>query len=179
MYQQVLGEARRRLASHSGLIGSAAAGCGILQSSKRTAVTKLEYWEHDPADFDYYVSNPTIEDLPILLHKFDVLNMEVWPWIWTHPNTNNGPHHVFVGISEDSLDEIQRLRNESERNNILVIASDEKLKEVATKRNDPEIYERCQCGLVVDSKLELLNHEAKILMLDDERVIAFDRLILV
>lgn len=178
MYQRILGEARRRLASRSGLIGSAAAGCGILHSSQ-TAVTKLEYWEHDPADFDYYVSNPTIEDLPILLHKFDVLNMEVWPWIWTHPNTNNGPHHVFVGISEDSLDEIQRLRNESERNNILVIASEEKLKEVASKRNDPEIYERCQCGLVVDSKLELLNHEAKILMLDDERVIAFDRLILV
>ncbi|GFH56256.1 hypothetical protein CTEN210_12732 [Chaetoceros tenuissimus] len=179
MYQRIFGEARRRFASRSAFIGSAAAGCGFLLHSSQTAgVTKLEYWEHDPADFDYYVSKPTIEDLPVLLHKFDVLNMEVWPWIWVHLN-HDGPHHVFVGISEDSLDEIQRLRNESERNNILIIAPEEKLKEVAMKRNDPEIYERCQCGLVMDSKLELLNHEAKILMLDDERVIAFDRLILV
>ena len=104
--------------------------------------------------------------------------LEVWPWIWTHPN-NDGPHHVFVGVDEESLVEIQRLRDESNQNNILVIASKERLMEVAMARNDPEIYARCQCGLVEDSKVQLLNHDAKILMLDDERVIAFDRLMLV
>merc|ERR1711920_284177 len=116
--------------------------------------TRLEHWEHNPE------------------------NLEVWPWVWTHPN-ENGPHHVFVGINGDSLLEIQRLRDESDQNNILVIASKERLEEVANANDDPGIYERCQCGLVVDSKVELLNHEAKILMLDDERVIAFDRLTLV
>lgn len=143
--------------------------------------TRLDYWEHDPSDFDYYVINPTIDDLPVLLQKFDDDDEDVWPWIWTHPN-KDGRHHVFVGISEDSLDEIQRLRNDNDdnhNNNILIIASKEKLKEIALKRNDPNIYERCHCGLVTDSRLQLLNHNAKILMLDDERVIAFDRLILV
>jgi hypothetical protein len=65
---------------------------------------------------------------------------------------------VLVGISADPLDEIQRLRDESNQKNILVIASEAKLKEVASARNDPDIYDRCQCGLVMDSKLELLNH---------------------
>ncbi len=175
MYQKILYAASRRAAP--ALIGFATV-CSVLQERTTPSITRLDYWEHDPSDFDFYVSKPSVKDLPILLHKFDVEGLEVWPWIWTHPN-NDGPHHVFVGISEDSLDEIQRLRNESNQNNILVIASEDELKEVALKRNDPDIYERCQCGLVIDSQLELLNHEAKILMLDDERVIAFDRLILV
>lgn len=148
------------------------------KTNSSSSITRLDYWEHDPRDFDFYISNPTVQDLPILLKKFDVDGLEVWPWIWTHPN-NDGPHHVFVGVDEESLVEIQRLRDESNQNNILVIASKERLMEVAMARNDPEIYARCQCGLVEDSKVQLLNHDAKILMLDDERVIAFDRLMLV
>jgi hypothetical protein len=150
----------------------------IQKNESASGFTRLEYWEHNPADFDFYITKPTAKDLPVLLHKFDVEGLEVWPWIWTHPN-NDGPHHVFVGVSKESLVEIQRLRDESNQNNILIIASESQLREMALARNDPGIYERCQCGLVVDSKLELLNHEAKILMLDDERVIAFDRLMLV
>lgn len=204
MYQRILHGVGKRVVP--ALIGIATAA--------KNSNTRSDYWEHDPSDFDYYVTKPTAKDLPILMHKFDVEGLTVWPWvscyiyvmfyssfyyhyysknlltdlhlkhkllqkIWIHPNTKNGPHHVFVGMSEDSLDEIQRLAKVSDRNNILIIANKDKLEEVASKRNDPDIYERCQCGLVVDSELKLLNHESKILMLDDERVIAFDRLILV
>jgi len=133
--------------------------------------TRLEYWKHDKRDFDVYVENPTAQDLPRLLHQFDKQGLEVWPWIWTHPN-ENGPHYVFIGVSKDTIAHIERLRRESEQNNILIIASQQDLDACA----DPDVYHRCQCGLVTDAKLQLLNHEAKILMLDDERVIAFDSL---
>jgi hypothetical protein len=180
MRQRIIYDLSRRVAP--ALAGIAALGSALQQTTSPSAsggaVTRMEYWEHDPSDFDFYISKPTIKDLPILLHKFDKEGLEVWPWIWCHPN-NDGPHHVFVGISKDSLDEIQRLRDESSQNNILVIAPEEQLREVALTRNDPDIYERCLCGLVIDSKVELLNHDAKILMLNDQRVIAFDRLILV
>jgi hypothetical protein len=174
---------KRASSSMFGVAGVAATAATALTittntSSASSSITRLEYWEHDPKDFDVYISNPTIKDLPILLHKFDKEGLEVWPWIWTHPN-NDGPHHVFIGVDENSLVRIQQLRDDSNQNNILIIASEENLRDVASARNDPNIYERCQCGIVVDSKVKLLNHEAKILMLDDERVVAFDCLTLV
>lgn len=35
------------------------------------------------------------------------------------------------------------------------------------------VYENCHCGIVCDAKLQLLNVNSKILMLDDERVVSF------
>ena len=140
--------------------------------------TKTEYWEHNPRDFDYYVtkSEMTKEHLPLLLHKFDNDDLEVWPWIWTHPN-ENGPHHVFIGVSDKILDEIEILFQKNNGTlNILIIASEQSLRSAAMARNDEHIYSRCQCGLVTDSQMKLLNEDAKILMLQDERVIAFDYL---
>jgi hypothetical protein len=187
--------------------------CGLMIASanqqNKKNVTQMEYWDHNPKDFDYYVarSEMTKDHLPILLRKFDHEQLDVWPWIWTHPN-NDGPHHVYIGINHDVLDEIMELCNgkHSEQNNILIVASEEALHKVAQehrhkqrnkKREDGHddddvdaddhnhnhdhnnddcmnIYSRCQCGLVTDSQLELLNEDAKILMLDDERVVAYD-----
>lgn len=157
----------------SAIIGTACIACNDICS------TQMEYWDHDPSDFDIYIpkSEMTKEKLAYLLDKFDNEGLEVWPWIWTHPN-DDGPHHVFIGISDRTLDQIEQLRNEEchEQNNILIIASQESLETLAAKRGDPDIYNRCQCGLVTDSRLELLDEEAKILMLEDERVISFDYL---
>ena len=188
--------------------------CGLVVASineqNKNLVTRMEYWDHNPEDFDYYVtrSEMTKDHLPILLRKFDHEHLDVWPWIWTHPN-NDGPHHVYIGINYDVLDEIMKLCNgeHSEQNNILIDASEEALRKVAMehihihkqrykKREDDNdhdddddsdsddhddddhdcmsIYSRYQCGLVTDSQLELLNEDAKILMLDDERVVAYD-----
>mmetsp|Transcript_61942 Transcript_61942/g.151358 ORF Transcript_61942/g.151358 Transcript_61942/m.151358 type:complete len:211 (-) Transcript_61942:866-1498(-) len=143
--------------------------------------TNLDYeykQQHDPNDFDYYVKNPTVDDLPILLQKFDEEGLDVWPWIWTHPN-ENGPHHVFVGMTGESVKRIVELRRASSpQNNILVVASTETLEEAAHEAgyDSTDIYNDCNCGIVTDSELELLHVKSKILMLDDERVIAFDYL---
>eukprot|EP00536_Pseudo-nitzschia_multiseries_P006226 jgi/Psemu1/303960/fgenesh1_kg.130_\ len=60
--------------------------------------------------------------------------------------------------------------------NILLIASEESLREVAKELGETNFYNENLCGVVTDASLELLNVKAKILMLSDERVIAFDSL---
>ena len=137
--------------------------------------TQMDYLEHDPQDYDIYIKNPTAEDLPYLLSQFDEHGKEVWPWIWTHPNAT-GPHFVFVGVTHDTLRRIRQLRSISSTYNILLIASEKSIRKAAKEVDDPNIYEETFCGIVTDASLELLNVEAKILMLSDERVIAFDSL---
>jgi hypothetical protein len=137
--------------------------------SQHEQQTKLDYWQHNRNDFDVYIENPVKEDLPRLLKDFQS-GKEVWPWIWCQPN-ENGPHHVFVGetLTESVLHEIQTLL-QNPNNNILIVTSPEYLAIVP-----PKLVERC--GIVTDAKVELINTGDKILMLDDERVIAFDRLV--
>merc|ERR1740133_395139 len=147
----------------------------IMDTTTRTMTTRMDYLEHDPQDYDIYISNPTANDLPYLLNQFDEHGKEVWPWIWTQQN-ETGPHFVFVGVNIDTLDRIRRLRLTSPTYNILLIASEESIREAATEAGDPNIYDDTHCGIVSDASLKLLNVEAKILMLSDERVIAFDSL---
>lgn len=144
--------------------------------SRHNQTTKLDYYQHDPKEFDYYVKNPTVDDLPILLRKFDDEGQDVWPWVWTHPN-ENGPHYVFVGMTAASVRRIQELRRQSAQNNILVVASEEILNSAAKDAGvDSSVYNECHCGIVTDADLQLLHVKSKILMLDDERIIAFDYL---
>ena len=147
----------------------------IMDTTRTTMTTRMDYLEHDPQDYDIYISNPTANDLPYLLNQFDEHGKEVWPWIWTQRN-ETGPHFVFVGVNIDTLDRIRRLRLTSPTYNILLIASEESIREAATEAGDPTIYDDTHCGIVNDASLKLLNVEAKILMLSDERVIAFDSL---
>ena len=151
-----------------------------MNTSSMTAYTNLDYeykQHHDPNDFDYYVKNPTADDLPVLLQKFDEEGLDVWPWVWTHPN-ENGPHHVFVGMDGHAVKRIEELRRASSQNNILIVASTETLDKAAEEAgyNSTDIYNDCHCGIVTDAELQLLHVKSKILMLDDERVIAFDYL---
>ena len=145
------------------------------RAATTTMTTQMDYLEHNPEDYDIYIKNPTANDLPYLLDQFDKHGKEVWPWIWTHPN-ETGPHFVFVGVNRDTLDRIRLLRSRSPTYNILLIASEEALREAAKEAGDLNIYDETHCGIVSDASLELLNVEAKILMLSDERVIAFDSL---
>eukprot|EP00537_Pseudo-nitzschia_pungens_P003393 CAMPEP_0172367720 /NCGR_PEP_ID=MMETSP1060-20121228/23271_1 /TAXON_ID=37318 /ORGANISM="Pseudo-nitzschia pungens, Strain cf. cingulata" /LENGTH=224 /DNA_ID=CAMNT_0013092067 /DNA_START=63 /DNA_END=737 /DNA_ORIENTATION=- len=137
--------------------------------------TQMDYLEHDPKDYDIYIQNPTAEDLPYLLNQFDEHGKEVWPWIWTHPN-ETGPHYVFIGVTRETLHQIRELRSMSSTYNILLIASEESLREAAKEVGDANIYDETLCGVVTDATLKLLNVEAKIIMLSDERVIAFNSL---
>lgn len=167
--------ATRQLPRAWGGVAASALVLYSLQEREKQPV-RLDYWEHDPKDFDVYIKNPTAEDLPMLLQKFDEEGKEVWPWIWTHPNAN-GPHFVFIGMNEFYVEEIKRIRATSPNHNILIIADEESLKK-ATK-NDLAVLDECHCGIVTDSRVSLLNVQAKILMLADERVIAYDYLTIV
>ena len=146
--------------------------------STTTITTQMDYLEHDANDYDIYIRNPTAKDLPYLLNQFDEHGKEVWPWIWTHPN-DAGPHYVFIGVNVDTVEQIRKLRSKSISYNILVIASEESMIQAANEAGDPNVYEETHCGIVNDATLELLNSEAKILMLSDERVISFDSLTII
>ena len=69
------------------------------------------------------------------------------------------------------MGDIERLSREN--NNVLVIASERECSRVATA----EQLASWQCG-VIDGKIKLLDVENKMLMLADERIICFDRLII-
>lgn len=140
--------------------------------------TQMDYLEHDEEDYDIYIKNPTVDDLPYLLNQFDEHGKEVWPWIWTHPN-EAGPHIVYIGVNVDTLEQIRKLRSKSTAYNILVIASEEVIVQAANDAGDPKVYEETHCGIVSDATLELLNVNEKILMLSDERVISFDSLTII
>lgn len=128
--------------------------------------------EQDHEEFDYYVHSPTVNDLPVLLAKFEVDGLDVWPWVWVHGN-ENGPHHVFVGINDHVLKRLKDLRTASPQNNLLLIVSNEReVAEYSVLLNDSH------CGVIVGS-VELLHPGEKLLMLKDERIIAFDTLTIV
>jgi hypothetical protein len=140
-------------------------------SSKTTKLEgNIHYWHHEKKDFDLYITNPTANDLPLLLREFQA-GKEVWPWIWCHPN-ENGPHHVFVvtdDLTDEILEQIHQLLKNSTNNNVLVVTSKDQLK---SPGGVPSM-----CGIVTGAQVTLLNTRDKILMLNDERVIAFDRLV--
>jgi len=77
-------------------------------------------------------------------------------------------------VNRETLDRIRQLRSISPTYNILLIATEDAIREAAKEDDDPNIYDETYGGIVSDASLELLNVEATILMLSDERVIAFD-----
>ena len=125
-------------------------------------------------DYDVYVRNPRVTDLRRLVRLWEE-GIEVWPWVWTWRNAH-GPHHVYIGVTSDCAAEIERLaeRNASGfPNNVTIVASNDELKRLQPM----EKWSNWQCG-VIDGKVALLDVEAKILMLEDERIICFDRLVI-
>ena len=109
----------------------------------------------------------------IKLYKAHQRGQEVWPWIWTQPNSN-GPHHVFVGpISIEDIKQIKKLKETIPNCNLLVITTEESLQSLPEGEESLYQYE---CGLVIDTPVTLLDSENKILMLEDERVINYTML---
>jgi hypothetical protein len=143
--------------------------CGAVGAlSNKPSASRLDYWEHNAQDFDIYIRNPTQDHLPMLLREFQS-GKQVWPWIWTQPN-ENGPHHVFVGVNKRVVADIRNLLRDP-NNNVLVIASPKELERLSTS-------DLSHCGVVSDAKVSLMNVQQKILMLDDERVVSFDHLVI-
>lgn len=124
----------------------------------------------EQAEFDVYVDQPTVRDLRPLVAQWQQ-GLEVWPWVWTWRN-RDGPHHVFVGVNPDTIVEIERLAKESPRNNVMIVAAPPVAE--LHKLAPPQFYDDCQCG-VIESEVALMDVKAKIMMLDDERILCFDR----
>ena len=124
----------------------------------------------DESDFDLYVENPRVEDLRPLVRSWEK-GAETWPWVWTWRN-QHGPHHVFVGLDGDAVNDIERLSHDA-RNNITIVAPESELRAHAPG-GDQSFYSRCQCGHIA-SQVALMDVKAKIMMLEDERIICFDR----
>jgi len=73
-------------------------------------------------------------------------------------------------LTDKVLRDIQRLLKKSPNNNIMIITTQEQLQSVS-----PDMIQ--MCGIVTDAKVKILNMRDKMLMLHDERVIAFDHLV--
>lgn len=153
-----------------------AVGSGAVLGAVGTSLA----WGHSPAraaaqeeGFDVYVKNPRVEDLRPLVRSWEH-GLDVWPWVWTWRN-QHGPHHVFVGLNGDAVSDIERLSRDA-RNNITIVAPEADLREHAPG-GDQSFYARCQCGHI-ESQVALMDVKAKIMMLDDERIVCFDRCII-
>lgn len=139
---------------------------------EEAATTSIAVANPDACDFDVYLETPTADDLPTLLREFQA-GKEVWPWIWTQPNVD-GPHDVYV-LPEHAMDEsssltaIQTFRINNPGRNVMLVIPDPAVLDSVPK----ELLDHCG---VVQSNIALLNHRHKILMLEDERVVCFDRL---
>jgi hypothetical protein len=129
-----------------------------------------ENYGHNADDFDIYLTSVKKADLKFLFRAFQE-GLDVWPWIWTQPN-ESGPHHVFVGeIGEGQLEEIKKLKESVPNINILVISDSESVQKLGIVR----LYE-LECGIVLDTQIELADLENRMIMLEDERIICFTRL---
>ena len=128
-----------------------------------------EYYGHSADDFDIYLTSVKKEDLKFLF-RANQEGLDVWPWIWTQPN-ESGPHHVFVGkIEEEQLEEIKKLKESVHNINILVISDSESVGKIVDR-----LYE-LECGIVLDTQIELADLENRMIMLEDERIICFTRM---
>ena len=168
---------RRVVASAGGIVvavgmhGATASSAGASQhSATASSAGASQHSAEEQAEFDVYITRPTTSDLRPLVAQFQD-GLEVWPWVWTWRN-RDGPHHVFVGLNADTIPEIERLAKESPRNNIMIVAAPppEEMHKLAPRK----FYQDCQCG-VIESEVALMDVKAKIMMLDDERIICFDR----
>ena len=148
-------------------IGFGAAG--VLAHTGEGATSESTSTDNNASSgYDIYISNPVTNDLKKLVKEFEN-GKEVWPWVWTWRNAN-GPHHVFVGVNSDTIYEIERLARDDVRNNITLIESEAELLQLRPMK----FYEKCQCGMI-DEQVRLMDVRAKIMMLEDERIICFDR----
>jgi hypothetical protein len=139
-------------------------------TSKQQISSIQENYGHNVDDFDIYLTSVKKEDLKFLFRAYQE-GLDVWPWIWTQPN-ESGPHHVFVGkIEERQLEEIKKLKESIFNINILVISDSESVEKLGIDR----LYE-LECGIVLDTQIELADLENRMIMLEDERIICFTRL---
>lgn len=94
---------------------------------------------------------------------------ETWPWIWCLRNPV-GPHHVFVGVSQQTLGLASKICGEDRNNNLTIVVKS--LADIEAFAPVGEFY-KCRCG-VIECPVQQTDVENKMIMLKDERIICFD-----
>ena len=111
-------------------------------------------------------------DLPRLVAQWRASDSEeTWPWVWCAHNAT-GPHHVFVGFGAGTLEQIRTVSAADAANNITVVlqGDDDELARLGV--SETQLHElRCA---VIRERVEQIDAASKLLMLRDERVVAYD-----
>ena len=94
---------------------------------------------------------------------------ETWPWVWCLRNPV-GPHHIFIGVSKDSLGLARMICEKDVNNNLTVIVNS--IKEIEEFAPVSEFH-KCRCG-VIECPVQQTDTEHRMVMLKDERIICFD-----
>jgi len=94
---------------------------------------------------------------------------ETWPWVWCLRNPV-GPHHLFIGVSKNTLELMSKVAKESVNNNLTIIVNS--IDEIE-KFGPIQDYFDCRCG-VIEVPVKQTDIKNKIIMLRDERIICFD-----
>mmetsp|Transcript_5176 Transcript_5176/g.12534 ORF Transcript_5176/g.12534 Transcript_5176/m.12534 type:complete len:199 (-) Transcript_5176:40-636(-) len=119
-------------------------------------------------DRDHFARSVRQWNLSALLRAWEASDSdETWPWVWTWRN-KNGPHYVFVGVAEMTLDLARELASRSERNNLTVVVG-------SIQGLGPGLLgdlHAARCA-VIESQPEQIDFQEKILMLKDERIICY------
>ena len=140
-------------AASSSSSSSSAAGGGRFASSAHLRTLRVQW------------------DLPRLVAQWQASdNEETWPWVWCQHNPT-GPHHVFVGLGEGTLAQIRGVSAADASNNITVVIRDDS--ELARRGLSEAQLHALRCA-VLRERVAQIDAESKLLMLRDERVIAYD-----
>ena len=122
---------------------------------------------------DLYLTNPNVSDLPVLYQQWQE-GHDTWPWVWCQRN-ENGPHHVFVldGTNWEDVKKIESLSKSSVNNNLIVVVPDMSVLMGSLWGLNWFLNHRCA---VIEGRIKLHHKKEKIMMLEDERIIAYDTL---
>ena len=90
---------------------------------------------------------------------------ETWPWVWVNHNAD-GPHHVFYGVDDAAIERAKVVSGDVNNNMLLITPL-----RVPSKK-----FWHDQRFGIIHTKVTQVDFESKVLITEDERIIAFDTL---
>ena len=135
--------------------------------------------DHRFGDVEKHRRMQEVWDLRGLLQQWHASDEEeTWPWVWCQRNAS-GPHHVFVNVGPDTLSQVRALAAADDIagsgfHNVTVIAESRAAIEKHCSVQD--LYD-ARCAIVEGQSPRQIDTTDKVMMLDDERIICFDRLV--
>ena len=176
---------RKKIVMYATTLSASTAGCFVYASyleENQVKEDKVIDWAYPHpyskgskdrfVDAEKYLLKTTVWDLKKIVDRWDETDDgETWPWVWCWHNPN-GPRHIFVGVDETTISKAQNIAKNPQNNLTLVIQSEQELEPFGYNLSDFH-NERFAVHL---SKPKQMDFDNKILMLEDERILCYDRL---